>query len=80
MSESSIDQTTGMTNEGRDASSRLLDAQGRAMNQTKQAAGQAQRAAGDSLDQVGNYVREQPLSAALIALGVGYLLGRLGIL
>ena len=80
MSESSIDQTTGMTNEGRDTSGRLLDAQGRAMHQTRQAAGQAQRAANDSLDQVGNYVREQPLSAALIALGVGYLLGRLGIL
>jgi ElaB/YqjD/DUF883 family membrane-anchored ribosome-binding protein len=69
-----------MTNEARDTSGRLLDAQGRAMNQTRQAAGQAQRAAGDTMEQMGDYVRHQPVSAALIALGIGYIIGRLRIL
>ena len=69
-----------MANEARDAGGRLLDAQGRAMNQASQAAGQAQQMAGNSLDQVGDYVRQQPVSATLIALGIGYIIGRLRIL
>ena len=38
-----------------------------------QAAGQAQQGMG----QVSNMVKDQPLTAAIVALGIGYILGRL---
>jgi uncharacterized protein YjbJ (UPF0337 family) len=41
----------------------------------KQVAGQAQRAYGDTADEVSDYVRNQPLTALLMAAGVGFLLG-----
>jgi len=50
----------------------LLDAQGRALNS---AAGQLQQTGG----QMDEFIRTQPLAAVLIALGVGYILGRIGI-
>ncbi len=80
MSDNIIDPNGSMANEARDATGQVLDAQGRAMNQAKQTANQAQQAAREGLDQVGDYVRQQPVSAALIALGVGYIIGRLRIL
>ena len=41
---------------------------------------QASGSAGEVLDQIGDYVRQQPFSAALIALGIGYIIGRLRII
>ena len=49
------------------------DARTQAQGVYNQAAGQAENLAG----QVSDLVREQPLTAALIALGVGFLIGRL---
>jgi uncharacterized protein YjbJ (UPF0337 family) len=49
------------------------DAKTQANGLYNQAAGQAQQAA----DQVGDMIRAQPLTAAVIALGIGYILGRL---
>jgi uncharacterized protein YjbJ (UPF0337 family) len=43
----------------------------------KQVAGQAQRAYGSAADEVSDYVQSQPLTALLIAGGVGFLLGAL---
>jgi len=43
----------------------------------KQAAGQAQRAYGAAVDEVADYVQNQPLTALLIAGGIGFLLGAL---
>jgi len=67
------DTSGSMANEARETTGKLLDAQGNAINR---ACGSVEGA----LDQVGTYVREQPFSAALIALGVGYILGRLKII
>ncbi|HTW26277.1 MAG TPA: CsbD family protein [Acetobacteraceae bacterium] len=60
------------------------DAKLRAEGKFDQMAGQAQRAYGQAADQIGDTVgtvseriREQPLTALLIAIGVGYLAGRL---
>jgi len=50
----------------------LVDSQGRAMSN---AAGQLQQT-GTQLDE---FIRTQPLAAVLIALGIGYVLGRLHI-
>ncbi len=80
MSDNIFDPNGSMANEARDTSGRVLDAQGRAMNQARQTANQAQQTASEGIDQVGHYVREQPVSAALIALGIGYIIGRLRIL
>ncbi len=73
MSGTTGDTTASMANEARDTAGRLLDAQGKAVNR-------ASSTAEGTLDQVGTYVREQPFSAALIALGIGYIIGRLRIL
>ena len=70
MSDSIVDRNGSMANEGRDADRRLLDADGRAVNQAKQSAE-------SMLDEVGDYIREQPVSTALLALGIGYIIGRL---
>jgi hypothetical protein len=50
----------------------LLDSQGRSVNSAR---GQLQQT-GTQMDE---FIRTQPLAAVLIALGVGYILGRLGI-
>jgi ElaB/YqjD/DUF883 family membrane-anchored ribosome-binding protein len=62
-----------MANEARDTAGKLLDADGNPVNR-------ACATAEGVLDQVGTYVREQPFSAALIALGIGYIIGRLRII
>ena len=54
------------------ASSGLLDSQGRALNR---AGGQLRQTSGN----VEEFIRTQPISAVLIALGIGYILGRLGL-
>jgi len=51
----------------------LGDAKTQAQGVYNQAAGQAQNAMG----QVSDLVKDQPLTAALIALGIGFLIGRL---
>jgi ElaB/YqjD/DUF883 family membrane-anchored ribosome-binding protein len=71
---STMQDTTGsMANEARDAASQIYDASGNVIQRGRE---QAQGAA----DQVGSYIREQPFTAVLIALGVGYLLGRLHVI
>ena len=49
------------------------DAKTQADGRDNQAAGQAQQAMG----QVTGMVRDQPLTATIIALGIGYIIGRL---
>lgn len=49
------------------------DAKTQANGLYNQAAGQAQ----ETLGQVTDMVRDQPLTAAIVALGIGYILGRL---
>ena len=70
MSDTIRDASGSMANEARTAGARLLDEHGREIEQAKQAASGA-------LDHVGDYVREQPVSTALLALGIGYIIGRL---
>ncbi len=48
-------------------------AQGRAINR-------ATESAGGTLNEIETFVREQPFSAAFIALGIGYIIGRLRLL
>ena len=65
----------------REFGGRVQEGLGNALGDTKtqasgmynQAAGQAQQAAG----QVADLIREQPLVSAAIALGLGYIIGRL---
>jgi ElaB/YqjD/DUF883 family membrane-anchored ribosome-binding protein len=72
------DTSGSMANEARDTAGKLLDAGGNVLNQASGNA--ASGSAGEVLDQVGDYVRQQPFSAALIALGIGYIIGRLRII
>jgi uncharacterized protein YjbJ (UPF0337 family) len=51
----------------------LGDTKTQARGLYNQAAGQAQQSVG----QVGDLIRDQPITAALVALGIGYILGRL---
>lgn len=56
------------------------DANMKAKGVYNQASGRAQQAWGqaqDAGDQLGEAIRGQPLMAAVIALGIGYLIGRL---
>ncbi len=48
--------------------------------QVRQPAQQAQQRAEGLAEEVGEYVRQQPVSAALLALAVGYIVGRLRII
>ncbi|HEX3349759.1 MAG TPA: CsbD family protein [Acetobacteraceae bacterium] len=52
------------------------DAKTQARGKLNQARGQAE----DTIGQVKDYAREQPLTAILIGVGVGYLLGRLHVI
>lgn len=52
------------------------DARTQARGKVNQVRGQAEDAAG----QVSDFVRDQPLTAVLIGVGVGYLLGRLHVI
>ena len=53
------------TKSARDAASRLYDSAGQPMRTTAQA------------DELATFVREQPLTAALSALIIGYILGKI---
>jgi uncharacterized protein YjbJ (UPF0337 family) len=53
--------------------STIGDTRMRAQGAVNQGYGQAQQAAGQASD----VIREQPLTAALIALGIGFVIGRL---
>ena len=73
--------TNTMSGTARDMAGRVQDTVGSAVGDARtraqgtynQAYGQAQQAAGQASD----IIREQPLTAALIALGVGFVIGRL---
>ncbi|MBV8401030.1 MAG: hypothetical protein JOZ58_04245 [Acetobacteraceae bacterium] len=64
--------TAAGTSSPQGGSSGLLDSQGRALNRAR---GQFQPTGGE----LEEFIRTQPISAVLIALGIGYILGRLGI-
>jgi uncharacterized protein YjbJ (UPF0337 family) len=53
------------------------DAQLQAEGKVRQLAGKAQATYGDSVDQVAEAARNNPIGALLIAVGVGFLLGKL---
>jgi ElaB/YqjD/DUF883 family membrane-anchored ribosome-binding protein len=60
---------TMQNNEARDTAD-LLDPQGRVIRQSG-------RSGKDVLAQAEDYIREKPVNAALIALAIGYVMGRL---
>jgi uncharacterized protein YjbJ (UPF0337 family) len=74
-------RVTGMA---RDAFGRVQEAAGDLTGDSRtQARGvynQAQGQAENALGQLGDTIREQPLTAVLIGAGIGYILGRLRIL
>ena len=67
-------QAAGEVQEG--IGSLIGDTRTQARGQANQAKGAAQ----NSVGQLEDYIRDQPMQAALIALGVGWLLGRLRII
>ncbi len=67
-------QAAGEVQEG--IGSLIGDTRTQARGRATQAKGQAQ----NSVGQLEDYIRDQPMQAALIALGVGWLLGRLRII
>jgi len=72
MSSSQGNTGAGLADE-KNTAGKLLDAQGRAIDHASQNAG-------GTLNEVETFVREQPFSAAFIALGIGYIIGRLRLL
>lgn len=70
---STLGDGANLADHAEDTAGKLLDSQGNVINRSAQSADGA-------LDQVGKYIRQQPFSAALIALGIGYLIGRLRLL
>lgn len=73
MSSSVGDTGARLASEAKDTAGQLLDSQGRAITR-------AAESAGGTLSEVEAFVREQPFSAAFIALGIGYIIGRLRLL
>jgi len=73
MSSSQGNTGAGLANEAKNTVGKLLDAQGHAIDRASQNAS-------NTLNQVETFVREQPFSAAFIALGIGYIIGRLRLL
>ena len=69
----------------KDAAGKVQDAVGglngdlelQAEGKARQLAGKAQAKYGDSVEQIAQTARNNPLGALVIALGVGFLLGRL---
>jgi uncharacterized protein YjbJ (UPF0337 family) len=65
----------------RDMGGRIQETVGEAIGDTRtQARGMYNQAAGQAQEQVARLsevIRDQPLTAALVALGLGYILGRL---
>ncbi len=73
MSSSTGNTGARLADETEDTAGKLLDSQGRAINR-------ATESAGGTLSEIETFVREQPFSAAFIALGIGYIIGRLRLL
>ncbi len=73
MSSSTGDTGARLADDAKDTAGKLLDSQGRAINR-------AAESAGGTLNEIETFVREQPFSAAFIALGIGYVIGRLRLL
>jgi ElaB/YqjD/DUF883 family membrane-anchored ribosome-binding protein len=71
MNDTINDPAASMANEASDTTGRIVDAKGRAVSP------KPPQSIGATLDQFGDYVRQQPFSTALLALGVGYIIGRL---
>lgn len=72
MSDRVADSVSGAAQGAKESVGRLFDSQGRSI---QRASDQAQ----DTLGEVREYIRDQPFSAAAIAIGIGYILGRLRI-
>lgn len=62
-----------MSEIGRQAQERLGEVAGSAKTQAEDLAGEAQR----QLTRISDVIRGQPVTSVLVALGIGYLLGRL---
>ena len=73
MSSSVGDTGARLASEAEGTAGKLLDSQGRVINRVA-------KSAGGTLSEVETFVREQPFSAAFIALGIGYIIGRLRLL
>jgi len=73
MSSSISDTGKRLADEAKETAGKLLDSQGRVINR-------ATESAGGTLNEIETFVREQPFSAAFIALGIGYIIGRLRLL
>lgn len=69
-SDATIGAASDATKSVRDTASRLYDSAGQPLRATAQAAG-------GQADELATFVREQPLTAALVALMVGYILGKI---
>ncbi len=67
------DKSANFAKEAKETSGKLLDASGQVINQASQRAE-------SGLEQASDYIHQQPLSAVLIALGIGYIIGRLKLL
>jgi ElaB/YqjD/DUF883 family membrane-anchored ribosome-binding protein len=69
------DQTgsAGLGSQAQSGTGGLLDSQGRTYSSST--GGQLQQTGG----QMDEFIRTQPLAAVLIALGIGYILGRIGL-
>lgn len=73
MSSSIGDTGARLADDAKDTAGKLLNSQGRAISRTAENAG-------GTLNEIETFVREQPFSAAFIALGIGYIIGRLRLL
>ena len=69
-SDTTIGAATDAKNSVRDAASRLYDSSGQPLRATVEAAG-------SQADELATFVREQPLTSALVALMIGYILGKI---
>ncbi len=73
MSDNLADKGANLADEAKKTAGKLLDAQGQVINQASQRAE-------NGLEQASDYIHRQPISAVLIALGIGYIIGRLKII
>ncbi len=79
MNDTINDPAGGMANEAHDTAG-YVDEHGRSVPSPRPAAPHTTaQTTGARIDQIGTYVREQPVSTALLALGLGYIIGRLRI-
>lgn len=67
------DAGANIAGQAKDTAGKLLDSQGRMIER-------AGKSTTGLLEEVGSHIREQPFSAMFIALGIGYIIGRLRLL